>query len=263
MVIARFGAPAVLTLACASAALGCSLLYSADNISGSRNGHDAGGDGSEGGTIDGGPSGCTLPFVFCDDFENGLTQWSLNTGDGVSVKADTTRFHRGKFALHVQMPAITDATGTLRADVLRRQTWPLHVFIRFFVYLPSPWTHATANLLEFATADGKGFALYLPFDTPTPSITTFGNAVETGQHSLTEAPRDTWSCYEVDADRSNQTLQAYVEGTPLGNVVQNAQLGVLENMAFGLDYSATRTGGTYEGWIDDVIVDTSRIGCDR
>jgi hypothetical protein len=89
-------------------------------------------------------------FLFCDGFEQNLTNWTSIDSTGGAVSVDSAHVYRGAKAMHASINAIADAGASANAMVQKfgSQPWPTHFFTRFFAYVPSPDPPSTAGLLD-------------------------------------------------------------------------------------------------------------------
>jgi len=249
----RSWTPHVIALGCAGAALGCSFLYSADNISGaSSSSSSSSSSGSDSG-------GCG--FLLCDGFEGDLSAWSTqDTTNGGAVALDTARAYRGKSGLHAHMIATPDG-NPVNARLVRNQTWPAHMFVRVFVYLKAPWTATSGIVVLNGTDPAQGVAFYVSqSDGPHPATSTFGAGLDAEHHSSVTAALDTWVCFEVESDAVNGQLHVSMDGQRIPELDQSAPFPAMGRVSVGLSAS---NDAASDAWLDEVAVDDKPIGCER
>jgi hypothetical protein len=92
------------------------------------------------------------------------------------------------------------------------------------------------------------------------------------QHSQTTIPQNRWACVEWQLDGPNDTMRFWLDGQALSDltVVQKGAGCIAHDTMdswWAPAFSAIRLGwehyqqGPGELWIDDVVLDTSRVGC--
>jgi hypothetical protein len=240
---------------CASVVTGCSPIYSVDNLSSSA--HPT----LDAGFTDAGPSMCdTGAFFFCDGFENGLAKWSTDLSDDGTVTTDSANVYRGRFALHAHLPATT-AGASPAADVNRTETWPPHLYARVWAYLPAPLPQTATNLMTFVQS-GIGVTLFVTGGEGRLATVTFGISNKTTQDSTTSIATDKWNCLELEIDSGSQIVNVSLNGTVLGDLsLSGVDLGTLRILSLGLNYTGASAGPAYDGWLDEVAVNDSAVGC--
>ena len=247
-------AAVALTIA-GGASSGCSLLYSTDAISSQT--ADAGPEGGAGG-----PSLCDASsFVFCDGLESGFGATPVGNGGGAPT-LESARVYRGQFALLSSMPATT-AGSNMAAQILASQSWPAHLFVRFFGYLPSPWP-VGADLFTALDGTNNGVALYLTENDAALSIINFGPSTNGIAISSTRAPLAQWLCFEMEVDSTGQNVNVWMNGSMVNDLSGATPIGDPQLLSVGLLYdSPPAAWPAVDAWFDEVAVDTSRIGCLR
>jgi hypothetical protein len=250
-----------------SGVLSCSLLYSADAISGAPSdaSSDAPSDASEaapspeGGTD--APTPCDPSFVFCEGFEHGLDAWTPDTKNGGTVTTDSTHAYRGAYALHTFLPG---HTVDLHAAIKYKQPWGSPVYVRFFVYLTSPLHPAYMSLLFFTEPAPSGAALALATNGPPGDNLTFDSLAADGGGSgaLSSIPLDTWVCLEVAIDGTSGSLWMNGSAKPLATVGFVAPTDTV-TLGLGPHVGGSTIDAAYDAWFDDVAVSHQAIGCAR
>ena len=237
------------------ASSGCSLLYSTDAISSQT--ADAGPEGGAGG-----PSLCDASsFVFCDGLENGFGATAVANGGGAPT-LDSRHVYRGQFALLSTMPATT-VGSSMTAQILASQSWPAHLFVRFFAYLPSPWP-VGADLFTALDGTNNGVALYLTENDAALSIINFGPSTNGIAISSTRAPLAQWVCFEMEVDSTGRDVNVWMNGSAVGDLSGSTPIGDPQLLSVGLLYDKpSAIWPAYDAWFDEFAVDTSRIGCLR
>jgi hypothetical protein len=92
------------------------------------------------------------------------------------------------------------------------------------------------------------------------------------KHSQTTIPQNRWACVEWQLDGPNNTLRFWLDGQSLADltVMQKGEGCIAHDTMdnwWAPTFSAIRLGwehyqqGPGELWIDDVVLDTGRVGC--
>jgi hypothetical protein len=232
--------------------VGCSLLYSADSISGRPAVEAGAGEASS--------NGCDGALVFCDDFEGGPRDWRTQTIQGGTAVVDTTHPRSGAHSLHARLPPTGSAGAQEQAYLVRTQSWVQPFFVRVWVYLPSPFQKSPTTFLNLNTGSG-GTAVFYLGSTGGATIVTFG-AVGDASGSAAPIKLDTWVCLEEEFDGNVANVWLDGQPQPLLNLrfpVKNEDV----SMSVGISYAASQpSDSAYEAWVDDVAVDIKRVGCD-
>jgi hypothetical protein len=195
----------------------------------------------------------------CDGFENGLAAWSVESSGGGAVATDRAHVFRGNFAMHAQLGPVTTTGAVMQAVVQRTQAWPEPMFIRFFVYMPSPSPTSAAVLLDLNTAAG-GMLLLLLGGGGQITLESFG-LPDAGSATSTAMPLDQWVCIEEELDGSSVTL--YRNGTRiLTKAFPVPTQGIVMDLGLTYDFGQMNDPA-HEAWFDEFAVDTTRVGCDR
>jgi hypothetical protein len=259
-----------------SGALGCSLLYNTDALTsgmpdaGTDAGTDAATDAGTDAATDadpgpGGPSLCAAsPFVFCDGFEKGYGALLDNVGGGAAT-TDTTHVYRGTFALRSSLAATVDGGGRMAAQVEQMQTWPPHVFVRVFAFVPTPVPPQGAGLLNYLdVTETAGLSMYVPGSDPSSLfVSSFGVPSPNTAQALLPVALGGWICVELEVDSTTHAVNVWVDGDALNDLSETVPVGSLGILSVGLNYDKPPAGPAYEAWFDEAAVDTTRIGCAR
>jgi hypothetical protein len=212
----------------------------------------------------GGDSGLCANYVFCDGFEQGFANWSSQDLSGGTITTDSTHTYRGSSALHAHVNAIVDAGGQAAALVQRFQTWPTHLFARFFAYQPSPSPPSPANYsdLDSLSSPYQGIAL-----STVPPGSLSMNTFNTSQDQMWQSDSGAlatgqWVCFEEEIDTGAETSKLYMNDVEVTDMSQGL-LGLpqLGNLGVGLSFYLPNVQPAQDAWIDDVVVSASRIGC--
>jgi hypothetical protein len=222
---------------------------------------DAAGDAEE----DGGEADGCANYAFCDGFEQGFANWSSEVQSGGTISTDSTHAYRGSYALHAHVDAVVDAGGQAAAFLHRYQTWPTHLFARFFAYQPSPGPLSHANYADVDGLNSPYPGIALSTDPPDGDLSM--NSFSTGQDQTWESdsgamPTDQWVCFELDIDTDSETSILYMNDVEVTDMARGL-LGLpqLGNFGVGLTFDVLNVQPAQDAWIDEVIVSGSRIGC--
>jgi hypothetical protein len=230
---------------------------------------DAGTAGDAGSILTpGGPSLCaSAGFLFCDGFEGTLSAWVADTSGG-EVAIDTTRAFHGTHSLHAHTDVV--ATGLLpfqKAYVDHVQTWPLTMFARAFLYIPSPYAGQSAAGVLNAFQSGLPYAgaeIDLLPSTERLAFNGFNDPSLSGNiASSTALTLDAWHCLEMAIDGENQAFHAYLDDVELHDLSHDlaGMPPTLSVLQVGLGFSQALPQPAADLWVDEVAVNGSRIGC--
>jgi len=229
----------------------------------SEGGHvDAGPDAATVGPEAGGPSLCaSANLLFCDGFENGLAQWAADDVGGKS-QPDGAHAFRGKQSLHATVDAIAQ-TSTVNARQQHNQPWPSDVFVRVFLYQPTPMPPSTYDFVELVEGVPPYPGVELRGQPPDDLAATAFAAPNMDWASTTALPLGQWVCLEMEMDANTATFRAWLNDAPVADMTQTfttlvPTYGILK---VGLAYYQAAAQGKTELWIDEVAVDAVRIGC--
>jgi hypothetical protein len=237
------------------------------------------------GTAEGGgalPGPCK--FMFCESFEDtaagrppNAAIWTRTSND---ILVDTTRAaHGGQKALHI--PALTAGAKYIREN-MTISAMGKSFYQRVFLWIEQQpvekpaslyhWTLLSADELDDYNA-GKVIRLGGHVDTTGSNwmrfnFQTHGMPGETGLSDtkmLLAAKR--WYCVELYVSLPDNEARVWVDGVEDPNLHWKGPLNgytfpaAVKWMTFGwAEYQAVAT--PWEIWIDEIAIDTKRIGCD-
>ncbi len=221
-------------------------------------------------------------LALCEDFEADAgfdhTLWSSFASNGTLV-VDTVRAARGTHALHIHThaPAVDGGAGAnvgLRA--VRGFPPPGDTYFgRAFVWMAvnSPTTHATlfesGGTLDGGVSVSQRFSvssqhIEASYDTsPRPPTTDYS------RRSAMAMPLDRWACVEWQFKGDTNELHFWVDGVELADT---AVLGsrvpawiapAWTRVNLGLQLYRPDIVSDFDLWLDEVAIDTARIGCFR
>jgi hypothetical protein len=213
--------------------------------------------------------------LLCEDFENGLdtTKWPMTSSQYATAVVDGTQHHRGAFALHVNTPGLTTDGGAVNvaANIRHVATLPSPVFIRAFVMFSSAQPQSTESffLSQQVQSPYDGLQLELDPQTGAYAVTDWTVSPTFYANSTVGAAATTWNCieWELDPPASGTTktnTDVWVGGTEVSSLhLTNTPMTDLEVLGFGIGFYQVTTLPAYDLWIDDIYVDTSRVGCTK
>ncbi|HZS39661.1 MAG TPA: hypothetical protein VFF06_22670 [Polyangia bacterium] len=212
----------------------------------------------------------------CEGFENGplnLTLWSL-TQTGTTVTLDGIHVKRGLKAMHVHADAVpsggTGGTreGSIDATISSPST---PVYLRMFVYFASAIPPGGGNLMRsqggsspytgvlMTRGSGSNRLEVLNYNNTGPS---FDNV------SATMLAPDQWMCFEMELlsdvpPGAGGGVNVWLDDAPLSDLAASgvAQLPLFADAIFGIEGVQPVPAPAFDAWIDEIMVDTQRIGC--
>jgi hypothetical protein len=244
--------------------------------------------GADGGTMvaDGGADPCATA-IFCDDFEAYAAggapkgKWKVTTNNG-TIAVDGTHAHSGKNAVH----ALTTGAQAYESAYIGLAGAPIFpvagngFFGRMMMYA----TQAPADVVHWTIIQGEG---PVPAHAVTNAVVRYGGQYnlrfmanydssppksDCWHHSKTTIPLNRWACVEWQFDGATSTQRFWLDGQPIDDLTVVGKgdgcinHDLMDNWYFPT-FNALRLGwehyqlGPGEVWIDDVAVDSKRVGC--
>jgi hypothetical protein len=230
---------------------------------------DAGSTGAAASGEAGGDSLCAAAnAIFCDGFENGSGAWAPTTASG-SIAIDSSKAYRGTHSLHAQTEAVTDTSQPKIGAGYTHLFVPtpsFPVFVRMFVYMPSPVAPSVGAFVNVLQAIPPYAGVQLNERPPGGYIGGTGyNGLDTDWSASSDLlPTDSWSCVEIEIDGPPaDTVHVYLWDTELAAMREGLPASVppLGLLNVGLAYFAANAQPASDLWIDEVAVAGTRIGC--
>lgn len=225
-------------------------------------GADASPTGSDGSTLD--STSCDdvhAGALFCDGFE-GAPVWTGQRTLGASVAVSSEKVYRGTSALRMQLSGGTQAAASFYASSALGGLSAGSLYIRGYFYIPSgaPATHLLllwAGGTQTPTTNGLGYADNNEYAYGENDLVPEGLSVGVA------VPRDKWTCLEMEIDIGNSGhLQWWVDGAFAGGIGgKTLPSGGFERFEVGVA-DAPATQASIVMYADEVIANTTRIGCD-
>ncbi|HVZ86316.1 MAG TPA: hypothetical protein VHG72_05065 [Polyangia bacterium] len=239
-----------------------------------------------------GASRCADAHVqLCEDFESGAIDPATWTVGGVTPVVDTLQAARGSHALHIMVTGKGSSTiDETRTFPAQNDTYYGRVFV-YFQSLPTPSDTFSYAHWTFVAASGTGVMGEVRvggqmqdgvnlFGVGTDSLTDpngtgdWTNPDQDPGSNGTPSPVPTgqWSCIEWMHDGAHNQTKFWWDGvehpsldttpsTPhMGNAGVPFTLPTFTNLWLGwYEYQATTE--PFELWIDEIAIDSARIGC--
>jgi hypothetical protein len=197
--------------------------------------------------------------LFCDGFEATLPgAWSIvhGTDDGTQARVSDP-VHRGEGALAVS----TTGTGDVSSHVGTTFAPPSsELSVRFYAYVPSSAALDETNL-AFAggTHDTALVGLELGIDGDDAYARWYPSTLAARQ----PFPRDRWVCLEGHATSGAAgSVELSIEGVPVQQAVSDVVFPDGDMVAYVGLALARRATGPITVYVDDVVIDGPRVGCD-
>ncbi|HTQ44050.1 MAG TPA: hypothetical protein VMI75_14930 [Polyangiaceae bacterium] len=238
-------------------------------------------DASDGGTASDvvqpdvvtGPVSCAdAGVVLCEDFENGLdsTKWPTTDNTNATVGIDGTEHHRGANALHVHAPALSSGSAVNVAGSINHiAPLPSPVFVRAFYMFSSAQPQEVESFVAVVQGESPYYGMQLDLWQTTGDFALTDWTVSPSLN-VTNGPASTastWTCVEWElvppsSGTSMTTMDLWVNDNEAANLhLTNVTMSDLGELEFGIGFEAVTTLPAYDMWIDDIYVDTSRVGC--
>lgn len=218
---------------------------------------------------------CGSGFLLCDSFEQSAFSNGWNAFGTELPIVDGARPARGKMGVHIT---------TMEQSLLEQNgIFPISggtYYVRFFVYfnqLPQvDWTHFSLLYVEDHPYDGPQLRLGGTGDHNGNYLTVGTDGGPTGDWGIsddTAIPLKTWLCLETMISSANNEMRVWKDDVELSSLHLNQERLNAENhpgfvvpntnwLRIGYrDYH--QLGMEAELFIDEVAIDTTRIGCGR
>jgi hypothetical protein len=217
------------------------------------------------------PSLCsTTNTILCAGFESGsidppFTAVSITNGSDV---ADKVHAFRGDYALHAQQNAT--ATGmSASAMAISAQAYPsLDIYLRAWVYLPSPAPTGTFSFLRVQQGASPFYAVDL--QVANGLFATTASRVGVTVTSMTSPPLDRWFCLEWQLHlASNGYTVLKLDDKPVSGIWAANTFDTTNNPTYTWLVIGLESGSAPEGipardlWIDELILDSKPVGCSQ
>ena len=230
---------------------------------------DAATPADDGATLPDLASGGCGAAILCDGFETSMLRpyWNIVSMAPSTVTLDGSRAHRGTSSVGIHVPARDSADQSTYASLEFTITpLPAQLYVRAFFYRPSTTTDDIDLFnLEQNVTDNNG--IYLVATGGQERLYQVANPPDLVTNGSTSLHADGWSCVELDVTElsSSQPLATFrVDGGPFapparvaGGYTSKTGLSLVQYVMGG------QTTKAIDFWIDDIIVDTVPIGCER
>lgn len=201
--------------------------------------------------------------LFCDGFEGRMDEsWGYEVITNATVDATTTRAYRGTHAFEAHTAAINDYKYARWGRYGEAPIGSGDLYYRAFYWMPS--TTVIDDQASFLTF-GNGQPPY-----PSAYVMLSGGMIHVNVDSTSylfpgDLPRDRWVCVELHINVSPTSGSfdlTFDGGTPMSASGIDTLVGDTgyTNLDVGVHY-ATPGQSPVDLWIDEVILDTSPIGC--
>jgi hypothetical protein len=205
-------------------------------------------------------------FLVCDDFEAAAldaNRWSYYPGNGPGMATvDATKFARGKQALHMRSPTQITANG--KWDFLSAG-----FYLRAFVFWNQPIGDHHVNYFN-AIQPGVGQFSVGSYDGQLAIIEYGPNNGDQGLGAKDDLPTGRWACIEWQVHPSSNEVEVWMDeadvptknGYPFpGPTMHVTNWPPMPWTSFSIELNTAHS--TDEMWIDELAIDTKRIGCRR
>lgn len=209
------------------------------------------------------------PYLMCDDFEGETWEeyWIPNIATG-AITRDEAQAWQGDSSLRFSVDAVQgDSFGQAflaQADTLAQGLD--RVFVRMHAYIPD-FSNVDFSLMSFgqATEPYRTIQLAAGADGHLKLVSSVIDM--TSVDLATDIPVATWFCLEWQVDfQAPQQVRIWLDGTELTSFNRLVPTQPDPPMQFynvgPMIYYAGFTTEAYSVWVDDVILNDARIGCE-
>lgn len=217
-------------------------------------------DGGSDAGHDTGPPGCG--HLFCEDFEGDVTsRWTEVAGYDAMNHAtiETDRVAHGTHAMH----AFVSENGGGFAYLQETTTFPAladGMWGRASFYTSVATTSGHSDFIDAVA--GTHTALEVGYGNGTWQLTQYpaaGGENPAGYPAM--VPRNAWTCLEWHFQRISPQIEVFIDGVSVARYARDG-LDVPALTALKLGFgNHSANAPTNESFFDDVVLDTSRIGC--
>lgn len=209
--------------------------------------------------------------IVCEGFEGASWDpfWNVTTARGGRFVIDHTKAHRGGASLHFMADAAPNG-GQPALELGHEPFTPTDFFVRAFVFVPSdPRAPARGeNLFSLSRNDGQTGVLVSRYNTLV--VATWGSPINfdpASTDAVLSSP-SAWDCLEVhvsldDAGTPHVDLWLRDRAYTVPAFASPVRVFPIGGVSLGLNIAESASLPAYELWLDDVIVDTKRVGCAR
>jgi hypothetical protein len=207
----------------------------------------------------------------CDGFEGGIdVMWNQTTTNG-TLTVDNTRAYRGTSSLHAHIDPVAPSSNVTNPHASLNGMAGLgtpvtgSVYLRTFIYLATPidTTNYFLQILNAADDLGNGISAGTRHGKVTANDYT---SILYGESAIA-LPTDRWTCLELEMPSNTAgTTRVYVDDIEMTDIAQPKQTTqpAPTHAYVGLTWVGDVTNQTAaDAWIDEVQVDSQRIGCAR
>jgi hypothetical protein len=210
-----------------------------------------------------GAARCPTGVVLCEDFEApqiDTARWNTFLTQGTAT-IDTTHVARGTRALRLSGASATSVDLSL--DHVENAALPDPVYVRAFVYAPALPAMATEVMLSMNVAGGSSGVLVEANYQGRLELDGWGVSGATAV-SAAAAPTIRWACVEWMVTQNPGAMTLWVDDVELPDLqaVPWSLPPSFEIVSLRLGYDVT-VPAALDLWIDEVIVDGARIGCEK
>jgi hypothetical protein len=225
-------------------------------------------------TTDAGATGDCTGDIVCDDFEsNALGAHPATWGvpiDGVgTVAVDNTHAFSGNKAVRI---VVTPSSGQATVQISKNLSLPKNDFfgrmmVRFnpFTYSNHHWTLILASGHMPGSTTDQGWYQYGGVETNSILEAAYLSPhCDCGQRSTVPLPVSRWMCVEWHFDGIHNGMEFWLDGAAINALTIPAGTWLapaFERLYLGWGYGAALGTPDVEMWIDDVGIDSTRIGC--
>ena len=209
----------------------------------------------------------TSASLFCDGFEAATLDsppwYFVNRAAAVAV--ESTRAYRGAQAVHVRLDSVGDFQAVRQGEVTEADvTLAASVYVRAFLYVQSPLTDRRVRIFGLLQDNAPSAGVEVLLESGNVVLTSNGQELE----STTSFPLDRWVCFETQIATTepgsarlwlddNEVTTVSFSGTtqqspPLARVTLGAAIFVEPDTLLETNL-----------WVDEVVVDSARVGCSR
>jgi hypothetical protein len=204
--------------------------------------------------------------ILCDDFEEGVIdpgRWQQLTQNSCIVTVDQQQAHSGSYSLHASSAAVTTIGSIIGGYAVHIDpSIPSDFFVRFYVYVPTTSATPSKSQIVSQLVDGSGAGMQIDVNAGYLALTSWANVPELDLTSTTRLTAGSWHCVEWEAQEGTPGQTAlWIDGTSVGDLGVGVTAPAYNQVQLGIGFFHPPVQPAFDVWIDDVVVQATRVGC--
>jgi hypothetical protein len=209
--------------------------------------------------------------AFCDDFESGMlsaSSWHTSLNPNGAISVDGTRACRGTHAVKNHIDLSPDMASYAQSNLSTPRGFPANpIYLRWFAYVPSTTPLISMQLAQIDEPTSPfGGVVFGIDDTRNFYSSSYNITAGTNTTSASFMPLDQWVCFEwmVSSASGGGESRFWINGNELADlrIAPISPSPPFGEYVLGSDANG-QSLAPFDLWLDEVIVDSQPIGCDK